>query len=415
MNMFHKGDRLKASDLNELIRSNMSPRNAFVQNSNLYRGQLQLRDDNLRMVSTVGRGWDKPFDIYCGYDKESHELSSYTLYNCKWHDGAEIRQINSDDGGFTAKIEGDDVADVSEINLCELSSIGSESEQQSYGGLLKQTSEGISQWKILSDLDIEEYPKDGLSVVSKFRLYDVENGLVKLDWRDAFVQTGDLSASPTNSEYHLDLSSLNEVSAVVSGETRLLIQNWNYKDPKDEDLSFVDILGLDQEASASLWDYQFLARPRDGGTLKYLSLSCEISALSAELSCKCKLTPILDEGTKIAEWEGCDGNKVDIFAPTGGGGGECSCEVSAIHPRFDKDHRGQTQQYWENAKVGQFTDCKGDKTMLYAPNHIQFKGNAGSSPFLSNLSDYFELTSETDSNIRIRCDGQTITIAAYYT
>lgn len=79
-------------------------------------------------------------------------------------------------------------------------------------------------------------------------------------------------------------------------------------------MSFVDILGLDKEASASLWDYQFLARPRDGGTLKYLSLSCEISALS------CELTPVLTEGTKIATWSK-NGVDTDIYAPTGGGGG----------------------------------------------------------------------------------------------
>jgi hypothetical protein len=57
-----------------------------------------------------------------------------------------------------------------------------------------------------------------------------------------------------------------------------IIQSWNYESPSSEDLA--DIESLDQTTS-----YRFLARPEEGGTLKYVSLSGVVSGLvSAELT-----------------------------------------------------------------------------------------------------------------------------------
>lgn len=135
---------------------------------------------------------------------------------------------------------------------------------------------------------------------------------------------------------------------------------------------------------------------KDGQTTEIFAPTVEVSAL-------------LSQGTKIATVE-VDGQVTDLYAPAGGG--ECTCSMSAIASEYDKDAEGHTQQYWANAEVGRFTDCLGNITKLFAPNHIQVKGNAY--PYFSNMGNVFEFTTASDSNIRITTDGTKIIFACYY-
>lgn len=83
----------------------------------------------------------------------------------------------------------------------------------------------------------------------------------------------------------LDLSSLDwtatSASAMVDGEVSTWTlppsaQNYHYKDPQAEDLVDLEISSSD--------GYRLLARPEEGGTLKYVQLSGVLSGLSTMIS-----------------------------------------------------------------------------------------------------------------------------------
>lgn len=56
-----------------------------------------------------------------------------------------------------------------------------------------------------------------------------------------------------------------------------IIQSWNYEAPSSDDMA--DVEKLDQTTT-----YRFLARPEEGGTLKYVSLSGVVSGILSSVS-----------------------------------------------------------------------------------------------------------------------------------
>ncbi len=300
---FRRGERLSAQKMNALAQMAAQIDRANSSQTNRpgtglgWRGNATWSDSHIECQNPQNPGRNRPFEIYAAFKAQTsasaaNEISAYILKRNVWHDGDDFHRIQD------TVISHDEIGDVSSIYLVELSSIGSGQPP------VEIPMPEQDRWKVLSDWQIRnEYPSqygDGQSdVARKWLLYNVVSGLITLDVRDAFVQTGgnmDITGGPGN--INLDLSSLDWLTAQDAEPSA---QVWHYNNIEQEDLATAN---FDKQATDSRVDsWRFLARPEDGGTLQYVqlsgivgelsSISSEISALSAELSVEVSSTTIM--------------------------------------------------------------------------------------------------------------------------
>lgn len=296
---FTRGERLTASKMNQLANlasgqySRTKPRPGGSMG---FSGDLSWGNNRIVCEQPANKPRFKPFDIYSCYDVSGY-LTSYVVQRPFWYDGATEMSLSDDvlitrTDEQTGEANKDEVADISCIYLCHCSAVNGEGESVD----LDMSAEWVVMDNITKDNDFpkqsEEDPDVSISVVGEWKLFEVNTGLITHDIRDAFVQVGGRS-EPTSSEVLLDLSSLNwfqqevsvempsgEISVVLSGE--LSAQVWNYNTLSADDIVNLELRHYteemsEDEISTCIDKYRLLARPEDGGTLKYVSLS----ALSA--------------------------------------------------------------------------------------------------------------------------------------
>lgn len=300
---FTRGERLTASKMNQLANlaqgqySRTKPRPGGSMG---FSGDLNWGNNGIVCEQPANKPRFKPFDIYSCYDVSGY-LTSYVVQRPLWYDGETeltlddvlITRTDSQDPNVTDKAA---VAEIQNIYLCHCSAVNGEGEAVDL--------DMSAEWVVMDDITKDEdYPKASeddpdvnISVVAYWKLYDVNKGLIKNDVRDAFVQVGGKGAE-TSTSVILDLSSLNwfnsEISVEVSGEVQVLstemsAQVWNYNTLSANDLVNIELSHStdemdEEELSVCIDKYRFLARPEDGGTLKYISLSV-LSALSVDMS-----------------------------------------------------------------------------------------------------------------------------------
>ena len=95
--------------------------------------------------------------------------------------------------------------------------------------------------------------------------------------------------------------------------------------------------------------------------------------ISGISGCSCDLSAVLTSGVEIAKWTKDGENWTSIYCLSGGGGGDCSCEMSAVIG----DETYQDAAYRTNTHIAQFKDCQGRTTNVYAPDSVRFQGNVG--------------------------------------
>ena len=119
----------------------------------------------------------------------------------------------------------------------------------------------------------------------------------------------------------------------------------------------------------------------------------QVDVYAPNSQCSCDLSTTLTTGTKIAAWTKDGVNWTDILAPNGGGG-DCSCEMSAVISA----ETYQDAAYRTNTKVAQFKDCQGRTTDVYAPDSVRMRGNVGAQTKTA-WSNNFQFQTMTSSNV----------------
>lgn len=296
---FTRGERLTAQKMNQLatMASGQYSRTVPRPGGNIgYSGDLSWGNTGIVCQQPPNRPRFKPFDIQSCYDVSGY-LTSYVVQRPFWYDGATEIALSDDvlitrTDEQTGETNKEEVAQISCIYLCHCSAYGGNEEDEEPPSLSLD-----EEWTVIDNItkdndfpkQSEEDPEVSISVVGEWKLFEVEKGLITHDIRDAFVQVGGGRSEPTSSEVLLDLSSLNwfqqevsvempsgEISVVLSGE--LSAQVWNYNTLSADDIVNLELRHYTEEMSENeistcIDKYRLLARPEDGGTLKYVSLS----------------------------------------------------------------------------------------------------------------------------------------------
>lgn len=258
---FTVGERLTASKMNQLVGmiDRTSSPTFSRPNGFGFKGETQWNCPEVNVQTPTNKPRFKPFDICPQWDGDG-ELSGYLVMRPMWHEYAALRQLSGDISIAHSQMDG-----VSSIYLCELSS-------------MSNLSADNDRWIVIDDTQIGDFSSDPI-IKNKWKLYDVDGGLIVNDYRDAFVQTG-LSGSIGNP----DLSSINWMTlSTEQGEEELsCFQIWNYAQPDAEkDIRYVKATWHDkshdvpQPASVEISseysdDYLLMARPFNGGHVKYV-------------------------------------------------------------------------------------------------------------------------------------------------
>lgn len=228
---FKRGERLTAQKMNALAQ--LASQCGRGSNSGSRPGQGVGWKGGTTWAETIhsvetppDKGRNKPFEIVPRWDLSNHVLSAYEVKRNCFHDGSSWHELSD------VVIDHENVASSSWIYLAEISA---------------STSQGIEiplpesdKWVVIDNImETMEYPKEieggEADVKTKWRLYNVQNGIVKLDVRDAFVQTGgnmEITGGPGN--VNLDLSSLDWLTAQDAESSA---QVWHYNNVEQGDLA----------------------------------------------------------------------------------------------------------------------------------------------------------------------------------
>lgn len=167
----------------------------------------------------------------------------------------------------------------------------------------------------------------------------------------------------TYNEYGLSGLSSIQTRTIIDAEdlssSMKVLQLYNF----DLSDNVIDVELTGQYEGVSSTGFDFIIR-KDG--------QVQYAKLSAVDGCSCDLSAELTSGTKIAAWTKDGTSWTNIYAPSGGGG-DCSCSMSAVIG----SETYQDAAYRTNTHIAQFKDCQGNTTNVYAPDSVRFQGNVG--------------------------------------
>lgn len=173
---FSEGERLSAHKLNELVALiNQQSQPTFATPHGMgFKGGARWQTNQIVMEQPANTPRQKPFDI-CPQWNDNGELTAYVVLRPMWHDGSELKQLSAD-----VVLSGNSITTAQHISLYELSS-----------SVSAEVSTTDKKWKVMTEnMESSYQPPNHPVIENKWELYDVNNGIITRDYRDAFVQIG---------------------------------------------------------------------------------------------------------------------------------------------------------------------------------------------------------------------------------
>ena len=191
---FSEGERLSAHKLNELVSLiNQQSQPTFATPNGMgFKGGARWQTNQIVMEQPANTPRQKPFDI-CPQWNANGELTAYVVLRPMWHDGSELKQLSAD-----VVLSGNSITTAQHISLYELSS-----------SVPTEVGTTDKKWRVMTEnMESQYQPPNHPAIENKWMLYDVSNGLITRDYRDAFVQVGggggdgDIDLSGTTNSHH---------------------------------------------------------------------------------------------------------------------------------------------------------------------------------------------------------------------